>query len=321
MQASGQPDSGGSGPGAGLGWLAPYLLLCLAPILWGWSGVLVRWAGLPGNEQVIVLWRSVFALGFYAAAILLGGRPALFLPGRHWTLLLASGLLTAGFAICAFKAYNLLSIGTATFIIYLAPVLVAALAPLVLAEKLRVSTVLCLGIAFAGIALFSIGRGRPGGRYSLTGSLLALAGAVCWAALMLIWKRLRQTDSPLTVGLWTNVTAAVVFAPFAAGRTHLLTAKGWGATAAFGVISIGAAGLLFLYAIKRVRAQDAALLSYIEPVSAMALGFLALAETPRIQDLAGAFLILAAGTLLVLFRGSEMKRDARRARSRPPTVQ
>ncbi len=258
---------------------------------------------------MIVLWRSVFALAFYIVAILAVRGTRLLKPGGLWWLLLASGLVTAGYTICAFKAYNLLSIGTATFIIYIAPVLVAALAPLVLKEKLRGSTMLCLAIAMIGIVLFSLGRGDAAIQPSLKGVMLAVGGAAGWAVLMLIWKRLRESASPLTVGFWTNAVCAAVYVPFAVGDTRLLTPKGWASTAAFGVITIGAAGLIFLFAIKRVRAQDAALLSYIEPVSAMVLGFLVLSETPRWQDLAGAVLIIAAGALLLFFRRGEFQAD------------
>ena len=287
--------------------LAPYLLICLAPVVWGWSGVLVRWAGLPGKEYILIFWRSSFALAFFALAILVMRDARLFRPGASPVLLVASGLATAVYTICAFKAYNLIAIGPATFIIYLAPVFVAMLAPLVLKEKLERSTILCLAIALAGTGLLS--WGQTGGTQSsrLQGALLALAGAVCWAVLMLLWKKLRETHSPLTIGLWTNGVCVIAYAPFAIPRTGIITAKGWAAIAVLGIVVIGAAGLVYIYAIKRVKAQDAALLSYIEPVSAMLLGLALLGEVPHWQDFVGAALIIAAGVLLLQFRRGAAK--------------
>jgi drug/metabolite transporter (DMT)-like permease len=289
------------------GALLPYLLICLSPVVWGWSGVLVRWAGLPGKEYILIFWRSSFALAFFAVAILVARNVRLFRPGSRPVLLVASGLATAVYTICAFKAYNLIAIGPATFIIYLAPVFVAILAPLVLKEKLERSTILCLAIALAGTGLLS--WGQTGGTQSsrLEGALLALAGAVCWAVLMLLWKKLRETHSPLTIGLWTNGVCAIAYAPFAIPRTGIITAKGWAAIAVFGVVVIGAAGLVYIYALKRVMAQDAALLSYIEPVSAMLLGLALLGEVPHWQDFAGAALIIVAGVLLLQFRRGAAK--------------
>jgi len=282
--------------------LLPYLLICVAPVLWGLSGVLVRWAGLPGKEYIIIFWRSSFALAFFSVVILTARDVTLFRPGSSPVLLVSSGLATAVYTICAFKAYNLVAIGTATFIIYLAPIFVALLAPLVLKEKLERSTILCLAIALAGTGLLSWGQTGGSGHSRLEGALLALAGAVCWAILMLIWKKLRETHSPLTIGLWTNGVCAIAYAPFAIPRTGIITAKGWASIAVFGIVVIGAAGLIFMYAIKRVKAQDAGLLSYIEPVSAMLLGLGLLGEVPNWQDFVGAALIIAAGVLLLRFR-------------------
>jgi drug/metabolite transporter (DMT)-like permease len=284
------------------GALVPYLLICAAPVVWGWSGVLVRWAGLPGKEYVLIFWRSVFALAFYCVVVLVVSDRRLFLPGKRPALLVASGLATALYTLCAFKAYYLLDIGPATFIIYLAPVFVAVLAPLFLKEKLEGSTLLCLAIALVGTGLLSLGQ-AGGGRHSRAGgALLALAGAVLWAVLMLLWKALRETHSPLTIGLWTNGVCALAYAAFAIPQSGVITAKGWASIAVFGVVVIGAAGLVYLYALRRVKAQDAGLLSYIEPVSAMVLGFLVLGESPNWQDVVGAALIIAAGVLLLRLR-------------------
>lgn len=85
--------NGGSHPDGRV--LLPYLLLCLAPFIWGWSGVLVRWAGLPGKEYVLIFWRSAFALAFFALAILITRTARLVRPGSSPLLLLASGLATA----------------------------------------------------------------------------------------------------------------------------------------------------------------------------------------------------------------------------------
>jgi drug/metabolite transporter (DMT)-like permease len=292
-----------SRPGTGK-MLLPYLLLLLTSVAWGWSGVLVRWADLPGREYILVFWRSVFALAFYAAAALLSREKKPHRPGTatDFALLAASGLATAVFAICAFKAYNMVDIGTATFIIYLAPVFVALLAPVALKEKLEGSTLVCLAIALAGTALLSLGQNTSDGGSMPRGALLALAAAGAWAVLMLIWKKLRETRSPLNIGLWTNGVCALFYAPFSIPQTYRLTPEGWAAIAIYGVVIMGGAGVVYLYALKRVKAQDAGLLSYIEPVGAMALGAVLLGETVSPVEVAGAALIIAAGILLLRFR-------------------
>lgn len=279
-----------------------YALICLAPAVWGASGVFVRWTHLAGHEQVLVFWRSCFAVAFYSLVILAMRRTRDFKPGGQAPLLIASGLMTAAFAMCVFKAYDLLPIGVATFILYLFPVLIAVLAPYLLKEKTERSTWLCLAIALGGTAIMSWGQVGGAAHASARGLAFAFGSAVLWALLMIAWKKLRETMSPLTIGVWTNGVAAVAVAAFAIPSTALVTPKAWAAIVVFGTVSFGGASLAYIYALKRVKAQDAALLSYIEPVSALVLGFAVLGETPNWQDLVGAVLIIAAGILLLRLR-------------------
>ncbi|MFH1149761.1 MAG: DMT family transporter [Actinomycetota bacterium] len=280
-------------------WL-PYALICVAPVVWGMSGVLVHWTGLAGHEQVLVFWRSLFASAFFVALILAMRKPALLKPSGQPLLLAASGLATAAFTICAFKAYNMVSIGTATFIMYLSPVFVALLAPVFLKERLEGTTLVCLAIALAGTGLLAWGQWGGAGGPALAGSLLAFGSAVFWAILMITWKRLlEQGASPITVGLYTNGVCALVYAAFGIPGAAMVSGKGWAVLAVFGVVSIGAAGLSYIYALRRVKAQDAAILSYIEPVSATVFGAILLGQSPHWQDYCGAALIIAAGLLLL----------------------
>jgi drug/metabolite transporter (DMT)-like permease len=284
-----------------------YALVCLAPAVWGASGVLVRWTHLGGHEQVLIFWRSCFAVGFVTIIMFASGRRAEFRPRGQTLMLVASGLITAAFAMCVFKAYNLLPIGVATFILYLFPVLVAVMAPLLLKEPTERTTLLCLAIALGGTGLLSWSRMSGAGASSAKGLILAFGSAFFWALLVVLWKKLRETTSPLTIELWTNAVAAVVCAGFALPATGLVTPRAWVVIAVFGTVSFGGASLAYIYALKGVKAQDAALLSYIEPVSAMILGFIALGERPGWQDLVGAALIVAAGALLLRLRTAEKK--------------
>lgn len=276
-----------------------YALVCLAPIVWGASGIFVRWTDLAGREQAIIFWRSLFAVGFYLVLITVLRRWDLLKPSGQAPLLIVSGLLTAGFGMCVFKAYVKLPIGVATFILYLFPVIVALLAPVLLKEKLQPVTLACLAIALAGTGMLWWGRGGENGESSTLGLLFAAGSALLWALMFITWKKLRENTSALTIGTWTNAVAVVATAPFAIPLTGQVTGKAWGAIVVFGVLNFGLVGLAYIYGLKGVKAQVASTLSYLEPVSAMALGLIFLNETPRWQDLAGALLIVFAGLLLL----------------------
>jgi drug/metabolite transporter (DMT)-like permease len=56
---------------------------------------------------------------------------------------------------------------------------------------------------------------------------------------------------------------------------------------------------MYFTALKKVLAQHAAILGYIEPLAAIPLAFLFLSETPPLIALSGGALILLSGYLIV----------------------
>jgi drug/metabolite transporter (DMT)-like permease len=62
-----------------------------------------------------------------------------------------------------------------------------------------------------------------------------------------------------------------------------------------GVFNTGFAVTLYLKGLRLVKAQKAVVFTYLEPASAVAFGFLFLAQQPTLLMLIGGFLILVAG--------------------------
>ena len=132
-----------------------YILAVLLMAAYGSYGVFVRWTGITGKEQYIVFWRTLVGLVFIAALILVTRNLKQLRIRDHYVLLIASGVSVALQFYASSKAINLLPVSDAMFIIYLAPVLVAAFAPFVLGEKLEGWTVVALSVALGGLALIS----------------------------------------------------------------------------------------------------------------------------------------------------------------------
>jgi drug/metabolite transporter (DMT)-like permease len=200
------------------------------------------------------------------------------------------------------KALNNLSIGDAEFITYLAPVLVALLAPFFLAERLEGTTVAALFLALGGMYLISLTGQAEGEGLGGTGILYALTAAVSYAFLLIILKKLREDTPTLTITFYqTAVNAALLF-PFCAFRYFPVSPRGWISLVILGTVHTALAGLVYIYAVKRVKAQHVGIIAYLEPLSAMIFGLIFLGEHPGWQDLLGGLLIIAAG-FLVLRRG------------------
>jgi len=279
-----------------------YFMIAGAAVLWGTVGVFLRWVDLPGQEYFVVFMRATISLAFLSAVIYIGGKQDQLRLGKHPVLLLTSGVLLTFHWVMFLKALNNLSIGVAEFITYLAPVLVAVLAPLLLKEKLEGATVMALLLALAGMYLISLtGQAGESGLKS-TGLLYALIAAISYAFLLIMLKKLREDTPTLTITFYQTAVNAALLLPFCAFRYFPVSTRGWASLLILGTVHTALAGLVYVYAVKKVKAQHVGVIAYLEPLSAMVFGLIFLGEQPGWQDLAGGLLIIAAGAM-VLRRG------------------
>lgn len=279
-----------------------YFLIAGAAVMWGTVGVFLRWVDLPGQEYFVVFMRATISLAFLSAVIVIGKRQSELRIGKHPVLLLASGVLLTFHWVVFLKALNNLSIGDAEFITYLAPVFVALLAPLLLKERLEGATIAALTLALGGMALISLtGQSGESGLNS-AGILYALTAAVTYAFLLILLKYLREDTPTLTITFYQTAVNAALLLPFCAFRSFPVSSRGWVSLIILGTVHTALAGLVYIYAVKKVKAQHVGIIAYLEPLSAMVFGLIFLGEHPGWQDLLGGLLIIIAGAV-VLRRG------------------
>ncbi len=279
-----------------------YFMVAGAATLWGTVGVFLRWVDLPGQEYFVVFMRGIISLCLLSVVIYAAGKRDELRLGRHPLLLLFSGALLTFHWVMLMRAMNILSIGDAVFITYLSPVLVAVLAPMLLKEKLEGATVAALFLALAGMYLISMTGRTAGEGLNAAGILYALAAAVSYAFLLIILKVLREDTPALTVTFYQEAMITILLLPFCAWRDFGVSAQGWASLLVLGTVHTALAALVFIYAVKKVKAQHVGIIAYMEPLSAVVFGLIFLGEQPGWQDLAGGILIIAAGAI-VLRRG------------------
>jgi drug/metabolite transporter (DMT)-like permease len=113
-------------------------------------------------------------------------------------------------------------------------------------------------------------------------------------------KKLREDTPTLTITFYQTATGVILIAPLMPFQHYAITARGWASLAVLGIVHVGIAGLLYVYAARKVKAQHLGIISYIEPVSTIFYGWLLLSETPGWQDLLGGLLIVVAGLVIFL---------------------
>lgn len=269
------------------------LQLVLAMAVFGTLGLFVRQIDL--SSAALALCRALMA------AVLLG---ALFLLRREklskeiraaLPRLLLSGAAMGVNWILLFEAYRYTTISLATLSYYFAPTLVMIACPLLFREKLTGRQLVCFLCSTAGLVLV-IGAGDSAGSAPLRGVLLGLSAAVFYAAVILLNKSV-----PEAAGLQRTfvqfLAAAAVLAPYVAltGGLSLggLSRAGWACLLAVGLVHTFGAYCLYFSALRRLRGQETAVLSYLDPAVAVFLSAAVLGERTAPLQLFGGALIVA----------------------------
>lgn len=284
------------------------LRVAVAATIWGTIPLVVRF--VDANPLVIVFWRV--AISAAAMWLWLGSQGRLGevvrLPGRKKLALIAVGALLAVNWSLFISAYKLADIATVALLGYTGPVFVAAFNHLFTGDPFDRRVLLPLGLALAGTVVIVDPGAVTLGRGQLLGAGLAFASALTYATLMLTAKRLLASTPTSVLMLAENTTAAVLLLPAALLLRGPSVPSGYGALVVLALVHTVFTAALFLGALRDVRADHAAVLTYAEALSAVLFAALFLGEPITTGVVAGAALIVAAGAIvarLVPTRGVE----------------
>jgi len=256
------------------------LLVFGAALLWSTGGLGIK--ALADPPLKVAFFRSAVA----AVALLLWFRPRLFRPTLGFLAAVAS---YAACLITFVVATKWTSAANAIFLQYSGVVWVLLLSPLVVQEPLRARDAAAIGVAFAGMALFFVGRFDSPGR---AGDAVALLSGVFFAGLVLSLRRERGPTAEAAV-TWGNVATAAALFPFVASDLSLTT-RSAGILVALGVFQLAGAYVLFVRGIDTVTATQAALVGMVEPIANPIWVFLFLGERPGALSIVGGLVVLGA---------------------------
>ncbi|MDH4987448.1 DMT family transporter [Aminobacter anthyllidis] len=271
-----------------------------AMVISGTIGLFVVLSGQP--VMSVVFWRCAFgAITLLIVCAALGlFRPEL-IPRRQIVWAAAGGVAIVSNWILLFAAFPRASISIATAVYNTQPFMLVALGALLFGERLTLTKLTWLAIAFGGMLL--IVQSKPGagavGTDYLSGILLALGAAFFYAIAAIITKKLKGVPPHLIALIQVTVGIAML-APFANFAELPTDAKTWALLVAVGVIHTGVMYILLYGAIQKLPTNLVGSLSFIYPVVAILADFLAFGH--RLQPLqllgAAAILVAAAGMTL-----------------------
>ena len=274
---------------------SPRMMLIVSMAIFGTLGPFVRHISVASGE--LALYRAILAAGLILVYFLLTGqRIDLRSIRRELPLLLASGVAMGFNWILLFEAYKYTTVSVATLSYYFAPVIVTAVCPFLFREKLTGRQILCFVMSTLGLVLV-IGvadLGRWGGSDHI-GVLFGLGAALLYATVILLNKFIRGVAG-IHRTLLQFLAAILVLAPYVActGGFTLGSLDGTGCLflLVVGLIHTGITYCMYFSSLKELPGQEAAILSYIDPLVAVLVSVLFLREQMTLSQLLGGALIL-----------------------------
>jgi drug/metabolite transporter, DME family len=285
-------------------------LIALAAISWGTTGSVSTLLMSRAGATPLVVGAARMLVGavlLAAAAAITSRRPQAVAgelrPSGHdvWRWL-ALGACMAAFQATYFTAVTHAGIAvTALVAICSAPLLIAALAPALLGERLtpRLIAALALGVAGTALVVAAPVAGATAPR-PVTGVMLALGAGLAYALYVVIAKSAVARTSPLVVSAFTFAIAAVLMAPVLLTPDALnQLARGWPGLLYLGAVTTAGAYALYTVGLRTVSASAAGVASLLEPLTATLLGVLLFGERFGLAGWVGAILLLVALVLVI----------------------
>ncbi len=275
--------------------------LAITSICWG-----LNW---PVTKHILVEWPPLSARGLTGIAggallamlALIRGE-SLVVPRDQWPRLSLSAFLNVTTWMTAMGLALLwLPASEAVVIAYTMPVWASLLAWLVLGERMSLTRILALLMAFAGIAALMGGNGIEASKAKLPGILMVLGGAFAFAIATVAAKRFpvrlpQVASSALQIGLG-SVPVALAGLLFEHPRFEALSAMGWALMAYMTVIGFCVAYVSWFAALERLPASVAAVGTMTVPVIGVVASAVALREPLGLGQIAALVFTLAGVAL------------------------
>ena len=271
-----------------------------AILIYGTLGVFVRYAAQP--SALVALARSSIGTLFLLFLLAVKRQKIDFAAiRRNWRPLLIAGVLLGLNWVTLFEAYRYTTVAVATLCTYLNPIIIVFGAAILMHEQLTARKLLCIAVALIGMVFVSgvADSGLPD-TGEAKGILLGLLTAVLYGCIVLSNKQLRDISAYDRTLVQLFITTLVLI-PYCILHGDFVGLQITGGQLALllilGVVHTGFAYSLYFGSMAYLPAQTLAILSYLDPVTAVLLSALVLHEPLSGFEILGAVCILGAAVV------------------------
>ena len=269
---------------------------------------LVVFSGLDAISKILVADYSpvLITWGRYGANLMLllpfmlraGARP---FATAGIGLQIGRGFAMGGSSVLFIAGLAQMAMPDATAVAFAAPLMVTALSIPFLGERVGIRRWSAVAVGFAGVMVIV----QPGSSSFHLASLFPLASAACWAAGLIITRRIKTRDATLTTLLYTTLVAFLIMTAFLPWVWQPLPLRALGLILVMGVLS--SAGQYFLLlGYQRGPASLLAPFSYMQIITSTFWSAVLFGTWPGAATLIGAPIVVASG--LYVFHRERMRR-------------
>lgn len=280
----------------------------VAVLLFGLAGLFGKWLIL--SPFIIVLGRVFFASITLALLLRFSKQSIKISPRKNYLYLIFLGLILAVHWVSFFKSIQIstVAVGLLSFATY--PVFTTFLEPLLLKEKIVKMNISFSLFCVAGVFLIIPSFGLDNSTF--VGILWGLLSSITFAVLTILNRKLTQHFSSLLIAFYQDFFAMLFLLPFYFVLRPALNTNDILLLCVLGVFCTAGSHTLFIKGMKRIKAQTASMIHFLEPVYGIIFAFFFLHEIPSLRIILGGVIILSGQILIILRIFKNRKKDAQK---------
>lgn len=267
----------------------------IAMIIFGTIGIFVRYISLSSGE--IALFRALIASIIIMIYKFIKEKKISFGELKRdilFLFLFLSGVAIGFNWILLFEAYKYTTVSIATLSYYFAPVIVMVVCPILFKERITIKQIMYF--IMATIGLIMVINVKSIDKSNNIGIAFGLGAAVLYAAVIILNKFIKNVTG-IDRTLIQFIAAIIVLLPYILGTTGInigsLKPNSIISLLILGIIHTGFAYCLYFSSLKDLEGQEAAILSYIDPLVAIIISLTILGEEINLLQIIGGLIILS----------------------------
>lgn len=286
-----------------------FICVLTAAFIFGFTPILGKLTYYGGSNPIMLVFlRNLISIPILYATLKFK-HVSIKVPNEKKKKLFIYSLLTTTLtALLLYSSYTFVSVGMATTVHYVYPILVALILVIFFKEKISAVKIISLAISFIGILMFFDGELTA---YSIFGLIIAFVSGIAYGlGLIYMDKSGLKETYPFLVTFYSCIFSSVIifFVALVTQKfTLALTPTAWLYSIIISILVSALATTFMQIGVKYIGPTTTAILCMFEPITSVLLGIMFLDEPCTVKSVIACVLILSAVIILTVFKDKKIE--------------